>query len=148
MPQNVKLISTLSAFAGNETPYVRYQNPPDSEAYWFLPNDVLHDQEDPYEGARRVAKEQLGLDVKALELFDVDSFVGNDNSWHLALHFRTDIPDKSGVTRGQGVTDLSWHHVGNLRPQTEIAHKGWYNGIMQRAHRHRQRTSTPSPGTP
>ena len=131
---NVKLIATAALMSGDGVAYVHFDKSPDSEAGWFLPNDLLKNLEGPYAAARRIAKEQAGVDVKDLHLVDVDSFVGNDGTWHIAFHFRGDIANRALAKAGQGIPRMQWFSVNALPPESQVAHKGWYNGIVQRAH--------------
>jgi ADP-ribose pyrophosphatase YjhB (NUDIX family) len=137
MTQSAKLIVTVSLQADHGVAYVHFDHGPDSESGWFLPNDLLHDKEGPYAAARRIAKEQTGLNVQDVQLFDVDSFTGNDDTWHIALHFRASVPDSNAAKVGTGVSRIEWRPMEALPRDEEVAHKGWYNGIAKRAHRDR-----------
>lgn len=137
---NVKLIATLSLLTGDSVAFVTYRRAPDSEAGLFLPNDLLRNRESPDAAAKRVAREQLGIEVKEPQLFDVDSFDGNDGTWHIAFHFRADTGDARGVKGGEEVTSLQWMPLDALPEKSKVAHKGWFNGIATRANRHRMRS--------
>jgi ADP-ribose pyrophosphatase YjhB (NUDIX family) len=52
----------------------------DSQTGWFLPNDSLKHTEHPEAGARRVLKDQAGIDTPALKLAQIESFVGDNAS--------------------------------------------------------------------
>ena len=139
---NVKLIATLSVLSGDSVAFVTYRHAPDSEAGLFLPNDLLHSRESPDAAAKRTAREQLGIEVKEPLLFDVDSFDGNDGTWHIAFHFRAEVADAGGVNPGEDVTSLQWVPLDALPEKSKVAHFGWFNGIATRARRHRMRFNT------
>jgi len=134
----VKPIVTISLIENGQVLYVNLKDGPDSESGLFLPNDILKQGEDPYEGARRVAKEQAGADVKNPILLDVDSFEGNDGTWHLALHFRADVPNRRALAAGEPVNEMRWSGAGALPPDSQVAHRGWYNSIAKRALQHQK----------
>lgn len=136
---NVKLIATLSALSGDSVAFVTYRRAPDSEAGLFLPNDLLHSRESPDAAAKRIAREQLGIEATEPLLFDVDSFDGNDGTWHIAFHFRADTGDARGVKGGGEITSLQWMPLDALPEKSKVAHEGWFNGIATRANRHRMR---------
>src|SRR5260370_39905479 len=133
MTHPIKPIVTVSLIEKGHVLYVNLKNGPDSESGLFLPNDVLKQGEDPYEGARRVAKEQAGVDVRKPTLLDVDSFEGNDGTWHLALHFSADVQNRNAVKVATSVASTRWSSAAQLPPDSEVAHRGWYNSIAKRA---------------
>jgi ADP-ribose pyrophosphatase YjhB (NUDIX family) len=137
MTCQVKPIITISLIENGNVLYVNMKDGPDAQSGLFLPNDMLKQGEDPYEGAKRVAKEQAGVDVKDLVLLDVDSFEGNDGTWHLALHFRADVASRAAALAGAGVGGMRWSGAKDLPHDTEVAHRGWYNSIAKRALQHR-----------
>ena len=135
---NVKLIATLSLLASDKVAYVTFRAAPDAEPGWFLPNDLLLGRENPYAAAERIAREQLGVEPKKVHLVDIDSFTGNDGTWHIAFHFRAEVEDAKTVKGGASITRLEWMPLGALPEKSKVAHGGWFNGIATRAHRHRQ----------
>jgi ADP-ribose pyrophosphatase YjhB (NUDIX family) len=135
MPETypIKPIVTVSLVEkNNNVMFVHMQNGPDGHSGLFLPNDILHQGEDPHEGARRVAKEQAGVDIKELKLLDVESFEGEDHTWHLALHYRAEVPDRKAIASKQALGETRWSE-GKLPADAEVAHGGWYNSIAKRA---------------
>ena len=134
---DVKLIATLSLLTSETVAYVMFQTAPDAEPGWFLPNDLLRSRENPYAAAERIAREQLGIEPTEMHLVDVDSFTGNDGTWHIAFHFRADAADAIAVKGGRCVTRLEWMPLGALPERSKVAHGGWFNGIATRAYRHR-----------
>jgi ADP-ribose pyrophosphatase YjhB (NUDIX family) len=133
MTHPVKPIVTVSLVESGHVLYVHMKEGPDAQSGLFLPNDVLHFGEDPYDGARRIAKEQAGVDVKQPTLLDVESFEGHDGSWHLAFHFRADIPDRKSLVTSKSIGQTRWSAAGQLPADAEVAHGGWYNSIAKRA---------------
>lgn len=136
MTHPVKPIVTVSLVENGQVLYVHMKDGPDAQTGLFLPNDILHHGEDPYDGARRVAKEQAGVDIKKPTLLDVESFGGHDGSWHLAFHFRADIPDRKSLVTAKSIGQTRWSAVSQLPADSEVAHGGWYNSIAKLALEH------------
>jgi len=136
MTYPVKPIVTVSLIeGGGNVLYVKQENGPDSQSGLFLPNDMLQHGEDPYDGARRIAREQAGVDIKDPSLLHCESFEGHDGTWHLALHFRADVPNKK---TGAALADnANWSSRDSLPPDSQVAHRGWYNDIAKRALKHK-----------
>ncbi|HVM80435.1 MAG TPA: NUDIX hydrolase [Stellaceae bacterium] len=135
---NVKLIATLSLLSPDKVAYVTFLTAPDAQAGWFLPNDLLRNGENPYAAAKRIAHAQLGVEPKEVQLVDVDSFTGNDGTWHIAFHFRAEAKDPKAVKGGAEIARLEWMPLGALPEKLKVAHGGWFNGIATRARQHRQ----------
>src|SRR5947199_3649395 len=76
---------------------------PDGQKGWFLPNDDLKHVEHPEEGAKRILREQVGIEPSTLKLAQIESFVGNNKSLHLVFDFlevrlsRTMTKPKNGL---------------------------------------------------
>ena len=134
---NVKLIATLSALAGDSVAFVTFRQAPDAQPGLFLPNDLLRSRESPDAAAKRIGREQLGVELSTLHVFDVDSFEGNDGTWHIAFHFRAEVADARGAKPGAEIASLQWTRLDALPENSKVAHKGWFNGIARRAQRHR-----------
>ena len=133
MTHPVKPIVTVSLVENGHVLYVHMKEGPDAQTGLFLPNDILHHGEDPYDGARRVAKEQAGVDIKKPTLLDVESFGGHDGSWHLAFHFRADIADRKSLVTAASIGKTQWSAAAQLPTDAEVAHGGWYNSIAKMA---------------
>lgn len=125
--RNVKLIADLTIFSRGSVLLVRYS---DSNAYdhqtgWFLPDDLVSQMEHPRDAARRIASDQLGIQVGDVELADLESFTGNDGSWHLAFHYRIALDETPPLTPSEDIADVKWFGRENLPPRSEVAHGGW-----------------------
>ncbi|CCE05795.1 hypothetical protein BRAS3843_1480026 [Bradyrhizobium sp. STM 3843] len=133
MTHPVKPIVTVSLIEGGHVLYVHMKDGPDAQTGLFLPNDVLNFGEDPYAGAKRVAKEQAGVDINKPDLVDVESFEGHDGTWHVCFHFRADIADRNALTMASFIGQTRWSSAGQLPLDSEVAHRGWYNSIAKSA---------------
>jgi ADP-ribose pyrophosphatase YjhB (NUDIX family) len=134
----VKLIVDVTLLAEERIALLKYAAAPDEQGQgWFLPNTQLTEPEDPYEAAQRVVKAQTGVGIDRPILFDLDSFIGRDGTWHLAAHFRSEVPPQTRLTSGEGVAELRWFSTGDLPDASTVAHRGWYLGIIKRALRPR-----------
>lgn len=112
---------------------VRYRDPSgyDGQTGWFNPNDALRHAEDPRVAARRILKEQTGIEKVSLKLVEVESFIGNDGSWHLVFDYLAS-PVSMTVTKGEGVMQASWFDIDKLPPANEFSHEGWGRGLLLR----------------
>src|SRR5260370_6898603 len=66
---------------------VKYRISPDNQQGWFLPNDDLHHLEHPEQAAKRILKEQAGIDDATLKLAEIESFMGNNQTCHLIFAY-------------------------------------------------------------
>src|SRR5260370_37391361 len=66
---------------------LKYRISPDNQQGWFLPNGDLHHLEHPEQAAKRVLKEQAGIDDATLKLAEIESFVGNNKTKHLDFDY-------------------------------------------------------------
>jgi len=115
----------------------------DHQSGWFLPDDALHHLEHPQDAARRILKEQLGLSVHDLKLNHIESFKGNDGSWHLAFHYRVVLTAKPGLEPSSDISEAEWFSVPDgtavpdgaavdaLPPKNEFAHHGWGHTVIK-----------------
>ncbi len=101
----------------------------DSQPGWFLPNDELHLAEHPETGARRILREQLGIENATLKLVDVESFIGDNKSWHLIFDFLA-FPTSMKVSKGNGLAEAKWFEIDKLPGPDEFAHKGWGRAVL------------------
>ncbi len=95
MPQhNCKLVADVAVFAEGDVLLVKYKdsNKYDHQKGWFLPDDLLKEFEHPDEAAKRILHEQLKIRDVEVSLHSIESFKGNDSSWHMAFHFMLEIP--------------------------------------------------------
>ena len=127
MECNHSLICDLAVVVGERVLMVKYADPAkyDGEAGWFLPDDVLRDLEHPTRAAQRIAKEQLGLELKDVELEQIESFRGGDGSWHLSFHHLARLPDTPAIEPRPDVVAAEWFALDQLPPRDQVAHHGW-----------------------
>ncbi len=101
----------------------------DGQTGWFLPNDGLRHVEHPEIGAKRILKEQLGIENASLKLVDIESFIGDNKSWHLIFDFLA-FPTSKDVSKGNGIAEAQWFEIEKLPPTQEFAHHGWGRGLL------------------
>ena len=131
--KNHTLVSHVAVLHDNSALLVKYRDPEqyDGQTGWFLPNDSLRHVEHPEEGAKRVLKEQLGLQKVSLELVQIESFVGDNGSWHLIFDFKTRQSD-TVISLGKDIAQAKWVEMDKLPPNEEFAHGGWGRGVLLR----------------
>ncbi len=134
MECNHSLICDLAIVAEVRVLLVRYSNVAayDEEPGWFLPDDVLRNLEHPTRAATRIAREQLGLDLRDATLEHIESFRGNDGSWHLSFHHLARLPSVPEVAPGPDVGEARWFPLDALPPRSEVAHNGWALSTLKR----------------
>lgn len=124
---NCKLVADLSVFSINEIFLVKYKdkNKYDHQKGWFLPDDLLMEFEHPVEAAKRILKEQLNLSEASIQLDHIESFQGNDRSWHLVFHYKTEIQNRKLISISEDIDSGEWFSLNNLPDKKEVAHHGW-----------------------
>ncbi len=101
----------------------------DNQPGWFLPNDALRHAEHPETGVRRILREQVGIENATLKLVEVESFIGDNESWHLIFDYLA-FPTSTKVTKGEGVADAKWVEIDKLPGPGEFAHRGWGRAVL------------------
>src|SRR5437016_13326466 len=81
------LVAHIAALHHSSALLVKYRVGPDSQEGWFLPNDDRHHLEHPEQAARRILKEQAGIDNSSLKLAEIASSTGNNQSCHLIIDY-------------------------------------------------------------
>ncbi|MGI0149841.1 MAG: NUDIX hydrolase, partial [Thermoplasmata archaeon] len=86
-----RLVADVALFAGGRVLFVKYKDVSryDRQRGWFLPDDFLRFGEHPTEGAKRIAKEQAGLDRPDIRPVHIETF--GHGAWHLFFHHRSDL---------------------------------------------------------
>ncbi len=97
----------------------------DADRGWRLPGGLLHHGEHPKVGARRILREQVGVDLEFLELAEIESVPGA--TWHLYFHFRTDLDRRPEP--GPSVGELRLFQLEHLPP---TAHGTWERDVIYR----------------
>jgi ADP-ribose pyrophosphatase YjhB (NUDIX family) len=128
------LIADVAFLAAGKVLLVRYKdiNKYDHQKGWFLPDDGLLHLEHPDQGAQRILKEQLAFDAAQPSLAYIESFKGNNESWHLVFHYKLELPEPPKLSPSGDIEKAEWFGLKNLPPPPEVAHHGWALGILRR----------------
>jgi ADP-ribose pyrophosphatase YjhB (NUDIX family) len=128
------LISDVAVVAEGRVLLVRYADVAkyDDEPGWFLPDDVLRDLEHPTRTAKRIAKDQLGLELNEVRLDHIQSFRGNDGGWHMSFHHLSELPSVPVLSPSPDLTEAEWFPLDQLPPRAEVAHNGWALTILRK----------------
>jgi ADP-ribose pyrophosphatase YjhB (NUDIX family) len=134
MECNHTLICDVAILANGSVLLVRYEDMEayDGEAGWFLPDDVIQDFEHPTKAAARIASEQVGIDLGETGLQHIESFRGNDGSWHMAFHHLSELSSTPSIEPKPGIADAQWFPVDDLPPRSEVAHRGWAITVLKK----------------
>ncbi len=129
-----KLISDVSVMAESKVLMVRYADTEkhDNQQGWFLPDTLLSDLEHPDDAARRVLTDDLGLANASVELGHIESFKGNDGTWHLAFHYTAKLDRPVELPPKDKVRESKWFPLDRLPPRSEVAHHGWALGVLKK----------------
>ncbi len=127
------LIADVALLVEGRVLLVRYKdiNKYDHQQGWFLPDDALKHFEHPDQGAKRILKEQLGLSVPEAQLSKIESFKGNDGSWHLAFHYKAEFDKAPPVKPSEDLAGTEWFELGKLPERSEVAHHGWALAVLR-----------------
>ena len=123
------LVSHIAVIHNASALLVKYSWGHDEQAGWFLPNDGLNHGEHPNEGAKRILKEHLGIENLNPKLAQIESFFGNDKSWHLIFDYVAYLSSMK-MTKGGEVTEAAWFEFDKLPPASEFAHNGWGRAVL------------------
>ena len=103
----------------------------DGQTGWFLPDDELKHLEHPDDAAHRILSEQLGLSDLPVSLNHIESFKGNDSSWHLVFHFTSVLETPASVDPAGEMISFEWFPLTRLPDRAEVAHHGWAIDVIQ-----------------
>ena len=125
--QPVKLVADITILSDGKVLLVKYTdtNKYDHQSGWFIPDDLVAYGEHPEDAVMRMAKEQLALEDLKPELAFIESFTGNDKSWHLVFHYKAKIGDISLINSSADVLESEWFGKDSLPDAKEVAHHGW-----------------------
>jgi ADP-ribose pyrophosphatase YjhB (NUDIX family) len=120
-----KLVADIAVLADDHVVLVRYRDTGayDGQRGWFVPDDFLSHGEHPEEAARRIAREQIGLELSRVRLSYVESFA--NGAWHLIFHYVSDLDEMPTISPGENVDAHEWFGLQDLPPAEETAHEGW-----------------------
>jgi ADP-ribose pyrophosphatase YjhB (NUDIX family) len=136
MIHQVKLVCDVAVICKEHTLLVRYNdvNDYDHQKGWFIPDDFIHELENPDDAALRILKEQLDYtpqnpdDVKFCFF---ESFKVGDKSWHLVTHYIIKLNEMPEINPSKNIAELKWFDINNLPSDKEIAHHGWAKYTLQ-----------------
>jgi len=123
-----KLVADILVLAEGRVLLVRYKDirKYDGQEGWFLPDDYLVYAEHPLDAAKRVLREQVGLDIGGIALSYIESFGGEDGGlWHLVFHHKTELDKIPRVVPLTNVRAAEWFPLDNLPDRPSVAHQGW-----------------------
>ena len=127
-----KLVADVSLRAGDRILLVRYRDTRkyDGQRGWFLPDDYLAHLEHPDDAARRIVREQAGVEPPELRLAEIESF--GDGVWHLVFHYAGELNDPPQLLPSGNVDAAEWFPLQALPPASEVAHEGWALDVLSR----------------
>ena len=123
------LVSHIAVLHHSSALLVKYKAGPDGQQGWFLPNDDLHHLEHPDQAAKRVLKEQVGIEDSTVKLAEIESFVGNNETWHLIFDYLA-FPRTMNLTPGKTIAEAKWFEIDKLPPAENFAHHGWGRTVL------------------
>jgi ADP-ribose pyrophosphatase YjhB (NUDIX family) len=123
------LVAQVAALHHSSALLVKFRIGPDSQQGWFLPNDDLHHLEHPEQAVKRILKEQAGIDDATLKLAEIESFAGNNQTWHLIFDYLA-FTRSMKTSPGKTVAELRWVEIDKLPPAEDFAHHGWGRTVL------------------
>ncbi len=123
------IVCHVAVLHHNSALLVKYAEMIDQQRGWFLPNDDLRHVEHPEAGTKRILKEQVGIEDSTTKLVDIESFIGNNKTWHLIFDYLA-FPTNMNVTKGKGIQEAKWFEIDRLPPAEEFAHNGWGRAVL------------------
>jgi ADP-ribose pyrophosphatase YjhB (NUDIX family) len=123
------LVAHVAVLHHSSALLVKYKPQPDNQEGWFLPNDDLHHLEHPDMAVKRILKEQLGIDEATIKLVEIESFVGNNQTWHMIFDYLA-FPRSMKTTPGPMLSETRWFEIDQLPSLEEFAHHGWGRMVL------------------
>jgi ADP-ribose pyrophosphatase YjhB (NUDIX family) len=123
------LVAHVAVLHHSSALLVKYKTGYDQQPGWFLPNDGLHHLEHPDQAAKRILKDQLAISDASTKMVEVESFAGNDQSWHLIFDYLA-FPRSMNVTPGPSVLEAKWFEIDKLPTAETFAHHGWGRSVL------------------
>jgi ADP-ribose pyrophosphatase YjhB (NUDIX family) len=123
------MVAHVAALHHSSALLVKYKVGPDDQQGWFLPNDDLRYLEHPNQAAMRVLKQQVGIEDATLKLVEIESFLGNNQTWHLIFDYLA-FPRSMNVSNGKGIAEAKWFEIEKLPPTEDFAHHGWGRTVL------------------
>jgi hypothetical protein len=126
-----KVIVNLMLSHGQSILFVRYSSMPDQQAGLLLPSAVVAVGGQVQDVPIEIMREQLGIPAIATRIKDVDSFVGQDGTWHIALTFSGDIAS-TDLKLAEVISEACWLSPPSFG-ERKLAHSAWTRSIIKRA---------------
>lgn len=123
------LVAHIAVLHHSSALLVKYSTMPDGQRGWFLPNDGLHHLEHPDQAAKRILKEQAGIDDSTLKQVEIESFSGDSGTWHLIFDYLS-FPRSMNISTGPMISEASWFEIDKLPATHEFAHNGWGKSVL------------------
>lgn len=123
------MVAHVGALHHSSALLVKYSLGPDGQQGWFLPNDDLRYLEHPDQAAKRILKQQVGIEDATLKLVEIESFLGNNQTWHLIFDYLA-FPRKMSISPGKGLAEAKWFEIEKLPPAEDFAHNGWGRSVL------------------
>lgn len=129
----IKLVADTALLFQNKVLLVRYidTNKYDHQKGWFIPDDLVQFDEHPEDAVKRIAKDQVGVDLRDPKLSFMESFIGGDKSWHLIFHYVSVLDKIPDVSPNDNIAKVEWFDVKSLPDDKEIAHHGWARYVLE-----------------
>jgi ADP-ribose pyrophosphatase YjhB (NUDIX family) len=128
-----RLVADVALLARDRVLFVKYRDVAkyDGQRGWFVPDDFLSHGEHPEHTAKRIARDQVGIELSDARLSSIESF-GN-GAWHLVFHYVTWLEEVPAITPGANVEAHEWFRFDDLPPSSDTAHDGWTLEIVEGA---------------
>jgi len=133
MLPRVQLVSDVALFERDvvtKVLLVRYRRP-GYDTGWYLPDVLLNDLEHPEEAAKRVLRDQLGVDSRKVSLSHIESFRA-EGLWHLVFHYMADHESGVMVYPSADIAELRWFPANALPGSADVGFSGWALKTIQR----------------
>jgi ADP-ribose pyrophosphatase YjhB (NUDIX family) len=125
------LVTHIAVLHHSSALLVKYGTGHDNQKGWFLPNDDLRHLEHPEQAAKRILREHLGINEASLKLVEIESFVGNNATWHLIFDYLA-FPRTMALATGPMVLESKWFEIDKLPPIEDFAHHGWGRSVLSK----------------
>lgn len=121
------LIADVALFSESGVLLVKYADSAafDGQTGWFIPDSSIKYLEHPDKAAHRLLKDQLALEGVEPQLDHIESFRGNDGSWHLTFHYKAVLGGTPKIKPSKDVGAVQWFSLEALPAKDEVAHHGW-----------------------
>ncbi len=123
------LVAHIAVLHHTSALLVKYGLGHDGQQGWFLPNDELRHLEHPEQAARRILREHVGIDEATLKTVEIESFVGNNETWHLIFDYLA-FPPTMNISKGPIISEAKWFEIEKLPSTEDFAHHGWGKTLL------------------